>query len=406
MTPERWILHCDCNSFYASVELLAHPELLNTPVAVCGDPEGRHGIVLAKNEAAKKYHIQTAETIWSARSKCPNLVLLPPHREKYSHYCRVINDIYEKYSDRVEAFSIDESWLDITHTWHLFAADPIALANQIRREVQAVTGLTISVGVSFNKVFAKLGSDYKKPDATTVISRENWKEIVWPLPVGDLLYVGGAARKLLKQYGVETIGQLAACSADMLETLMGKMGTQFYDYANGLDADPVRSRYDAEPVKSVGNGTTFPQNLTTRDQVLGGIAMLADSVATRLRHAGLYAGGIQVTVRDPQFHDRSRQQQFTAPTHLIRDLTDAAMELVDQLWKPPSPIRALTVTAIHLVQEGDAYEQVDLFTASAAPKKEKQEKLEGAMDQIRKKYGSRAIIFGACQPKKEEDPLP
>ena len=171
MTPERWILHCDCNSFYASVELLAHPELLNTPVAVCGDPEGRHGIVLAKNEAAKKYHIQTAETIWSARSKCPNLVLLPPHREKYSHYCRVINDIYEKYSDRVEAFSIDESWLDITHTWHLFASDPIALANQIRREVQAVTGLTISVGVSFNKVFAKLGSDYKKPDATTVISR-------------------------------------------------------------------------------------------------------------------------------------------------------------------------------------------------------------------------------------------
>ena len=405
MTPERWILHCDCNSFYASVELLAHPELLNTPVAVCGDPEGRHGIVLAKNEAAKKYHIQTAETIWSARSKCPNLVLLPPHREKYSHYCRVINDIYEKYSDRVEAFSIDESWLDITHTWHLFAADPIALANQIRREVQAVTGLTISVGVSFNKVFAKLGSDYQKPDATTVISRENWKKLVWPLPVGDLLFVGSAARKLLRQYGVETIGQLAACRVEMLETVMGKLGVQLYEYANGLDREPVRSRYDAEPVKSVGNGTTFPKNLTTRMEVQNGVAMLADSVATRLRKYGLYAGGLQVTVRDPAFRDRSRQRQLAAPTHLIRDLTDTAMELVNELWKPPAPIRALTVTAIHLVPEDEAYEQVDLFTAASTPHKEKQEKLEAAMDHIRGKYGDRAIIFGAAQPEKEEDPF-
>ena len=216
--------------------------------------------------------------------------------------------------------------------------------------------------------------------------------------------MGGAARKLLKQYGITTIGQLAACKPEMLETLMGKMGTQLYDYANGLDRDPVRSRYDTEPVKSVGNGTTFPQNLTTREQVHAGIAVLADSVASRLRHAGLYAGGVQVTVRDPQFHDRSRQRQLAAPTHLIRDLTDAAMELLYELWKPPSPIRALTVTAIHLVQEGEAYEQVDLF--SSGPGKEKQEKLEGAMEQIRKKFGADAIVFGAARPEKEEDPLP
>ena len=187
---------------------------------------------------------------------------------------------------------------------------------------------------------------------------------------------------------------------------MGKMGTQLYEYANGLDRDPVHSRYDVEPVKSVGNGTTFPQNLTTRSQVQAGVAVLADSVATRLRQEGLYAGGIQVTVRDPQFRDRSRQRQLPAPTHLIRDLTDSAMELVDTLWTPPAPIRALTVTAIHLVQEGDAYEQVDLFTASAAPKKEKQEKLEAAMDRIRGKYGGRSIVFGAAQPEKKEDPLP
>ena len=237
-----------------------------------------------------------------------------------------------------------------------------------------------------------------------MISRENWRDLVWPLPVGALLYVGGAARKLLRQYGVETIGQLAACRPEMLEALLGKMGLQLYDYANGQDGSPVRSRYDAEPVKSVGNGTTFPQNLTTQAQVRSGIAVLADSVATRLRHLGLYAGGVQVTIRDPQFHDRSRQRQLPVPTHLIRDLTDAAMALTEQLWRPPAPIRALTVTALHLVPEQDAYEQTDLFSAPLA--REKQEKLEGAVDLIRKKYGGGAIVFGAAQPEKEEDPLP
>ena len=401
---DRIILHCDLNCFYASVELLSHPDLRDVPMAVCGDPQSRHGIILAKNEPAKKFGVQTAETIWQAKKKCPDLVLLPPHHDLYREYSRKVNAIYDEYTDLVEPFGIDESWLDVTHTLHLFGGDARALADALRERMKRQLGLTLSVGVSFNKVFANLGSDYKKHDATTVISRDNWNELVWPLPVGDLLYVGGAARKLLKQYGITTIGQLAACKPEMLETLMGKMGTQLYDYANGLDRDPVRSRYDTEPVKSVGNGTTFPQNLTTREQVHAGIAVLADSVASRLRHAGLYAGGVQVTVRDPQFHDRSRQRQLAAPTHLIRDLTDAAMELLYELWKPPSPIRALTVTAIHLVQEGEAYEQMDLF--SSGPGKEKQEKLEGAMEQIRKKFGADAIVFGAARPEKEEDPLP
>ena len=401
---DRIIFHCDLNGFYASVELLSHPDLRDVPMAVCGDPHSRHGIILAKNEPAKKFGIQTAETIWQAKKKCPDLVLLPPHHKLYREFSKRVNAIYDEYTDLVEPFGIDESWLDVTHTLHLFGGDATALADQIRARIKQELGLTVSVGISFNKVFAKLGSDYKKPDATTLISRENWKGIVWPLPVGDLLYVGGAARKLLKQYGITTIGQLAGCSQEMLETLMGKAGTQLYEFANGLDCSPVRSRYDSEPVKSVGNGTTFPQNLTTREQVHAGIAMLADSVATRLRHYGLYAGGLQVTVRDPEFHDRSRQCQLSAPTHLIRDLTETATDLVHQLWKPPAPIRAITVTAIHLVPEGQAYEQVDLFTP--ALKKDKQEKLEGAMDQIRKKYGSGAILFGAAQPEKEEDPLP
>lgn len=403
---DRVILHCDLNCFYASVELLSRPDLRDVPTAVCGDPSSRHGIILAKNEPAKKCGVQTAETIWQAKKKCPDLVLLPPHHDLYRAYSQKVNAIYDEYTDLVEPFGIDESWLDVTHTLHLFGGDPKSLADVLRTRMKQELGLTLSVGVSFNKVFAKLGSDYKKPDATTVISRENWQKIVWPLPVGDLLYVGGAAQKLLKQYGVETIGQLAACDPGMLETLMGKLGFQLYEYANGLSQEPVRSRYDAEPVKSVGNGTTFPKNLTTRAEVQTGVAMLADSVAMRLRRCGLYASGIQVTIRDPEFRDRSRQRQLAAPTHLIRDLTDSAMALVGELWKPPSPIRALTVTAIHLVQDGQAYEQVDLFTAAAAPKREKQEKLEAAMDRIRGKYGTGAILFGAAQPEKEEDPFP
>ena len=402
---DRVILHCDLNCFYASVELLSHPELRTVPMAVCGDPASRHGIILAKNEPAKKFGVQTAETIWQAKKKCPDLVLLPPHHDLYRQYSRQVNAIYDTYTDLVEPFGIDESWLDITHTLHLLGGDPRAVADQLRERIKRELGLTLSAGVSFNKVFAKLGSDYKKPDATTVISRENWRQLLWPLPVGAMLYVGGAAQKLLHQYGVDTLGQLAACKSDMLETLMGKMGPQLLACANGEDQDPVRSRYEAEPVKSVGNGTTFPQNLTKLDQVRTGIAMLCDSVATRLRHGGLYAGGIQVTVRDPAFHDRSRQMQLPAPTHLIRDLTAAAMELTNQLWKPPAPIRALTVTAIHLLPEGSAYEQVDLFTAAAAPQREKQEKLEAAMARIRGKFGSGAIAYGTIQTEKEEDPF-
>ena len=399
----RIILHCDLNSFYASVELLSHPEFRNIPAAVCGDPTSRHGIILAKNDPAKKFGIQTAETIWQARKKCPELVLLPPHHALYREYSQKVNAIYDEYTDLVEPFGIDESWLDITHTLHLFGGDARALADSLRSRIKREFGLTLSIGVSFNKVFAKLGSDYRKPDATTVISLENWREIVWPLPVGAMLYVGGAAQKILRKYGIETIGQLAACRRETLETLLGKLGGQLCDYANGLDDSPVRSRYEAEPVKSVGNGTTFPENLTTRQQITDGIAMLTDEVASRLRHYGLYAGGIQVTVRNPEFHDRSRQRQFSAPTHLFRDLMGTAMELINELWKPPSPVRLLRVTAINLVPADEAFEQVDLFSSTV--NRERQERLESTMAKIRDKYGSSSIAFGRTQrsEKKERD---
>ena len=250
------------------------------------------------------------------------------------------------------------------------------------------------------------GYDFRPSYLRIAEIRENFRQMVWPLPVGDLLYVGRAAAETMKKFGVRTIGDLARFDRESLFHLLGRHGAQLHDYANGLDTDPVRSRYEPEMVKSVGNGTTFPKNLTTAEQVRGGVAVLADSVATRLRHSGLYAGGVQVTVRDPQFHDRSRQMQLSAPTHLIRELTAAAMDLTGQLWKPPAPVRALTVTAIHLVRSEDAYEQVDLFTAGAAPKKEKQEKLEAAMDRLRGKFGTDVISYGAARPEKEEDPLP
>ena len=391
---DRVILHCDLNCFYASVELLSHPDLREVPTAVCGGPHSRHGIILAKNEPAKKFGVQTEETIWQAKKKCPELVLLPPHHDLYREYSRRVNAIYDQYTDLVEPFGIDESWLDVTNTLHLFGGDARALADTLRERMKRELGLTLSVGVSFNKVFAKLGSDYKKPDATTVISRENWKDIVWPLPVGDLLYVGGAARKLLKQYGVETIGQLAACRPEMLETLMGKLGYQLYEYANGLEHEPVRSREDREPVKSVGNGTTFPRNLTRWDDARSGLAVLSDSVAGRLRRQGLYCGGVALTIRNAQFRQFSRQVRLDTPTHLQKDIYQTALALARQSWHAPDPIRALTVTALYLTDSADSFQQLDLLDGAAAQREEKQERLEQAMDAIRGKYGKGAISFG------------
>ncbi len=396
---DRVILHCDLNSFFASVELLSHPELLDLPVAVCGDPASRHGIILAKNEHAKKYRVQTAETVWQARQKCPSLVLLPPHHKLYGEYSRAVNAIYGQYTDLVEPFGIDESWLDLTGSLHLFGGDAVAVADQIRRRVREELGLTLSVGVSFNKVFAKLGSDYKKPDATTLISRENWREIVWPLPAGDMLFVGKAAQKVLGQYGIRTIGELAGCRREMLETLMGKMGAQLHDYANGLDKSPVLPQDYREPVKSVGNGTTFPQNLTRWDEVRTGLSLLSDSVASRLRRHGLYCGGVSVTIRTADFKTFSRQKRLDSPTHLMKDVYGTALDLVRQAWKAPEPIRMLTVTALYITEDADSYRQLDLLGGETARKNEKQEKLEDAMAAIRDKYGKGAISFGTADGK-------
>ena len=389
----RWILHCDCNSFYASVELLDHPELADKPVAVCGDPEGRHGIVLAANQLAKKRGVKTAEVIWQARGKCPGLRILPPHREKYKHYYRVINDIYERYTDRVEPFSIDESWLDVTNTWHLYAESPGALADKIRGQVRETTGLTISVGVSFNKVFAKMGSDYKKPDATTVISPENYRQILWPLPVGDMLFVGRQMQKALQAEGIVTIGDLAAADPQYLIRRFGKAGQELSRNARGEDTAVVRRVGEREPVKSVGSGMTFRRNLVGPADVRAGLGPLADEVATRLRSHGLWAGAVQVTIRDKNLKNITRQKQLPLSSHLASELEQACFELVRDNWSFAEPIRMLTVTALSLTEEPMAQQQ-SLFDDVPAPDK-KREALENSLDAIRRKYGKHAIGAGS-----------
>ena len=401
---KRVILHCDLNSFFASVELLDKPTLRDVPVAVCGDPKSRHGIILAKNEPAKKMGVKTAETLWQARKKCPALVLLPPHHRLYEEYSRRVNEIYDRFTDLVEPFGIDESWLDVTGSLHLFGGDGKALADRIRATIREETGLTVSVGVSFNKVFAKLGSDMKKPDATTVIPAEGWQSMVWPLPLGDMLFAGHTATETLRKYGVETVGQLAACDPALPEQLLGKMGLQLWQYANGMDKSPVKPRHAAEPVKSVGNGTTFPQNLVRWEQLRAGLLPLCDSVATRLRQQGLYAGGVSLSIKDASFKTVSRQIRLDAPTHLMRDIHRTAMQLAGQLWKPPTPVRAMTVTALYVTEDGDAFRQLDLLGGAAQERSQRQEKLEGTMDAIRRKYGRGAIAFGDGQETEEDLP--
>lgn len=396
---DRVIFHCDLNCFYASVELLSHLELREVPVAVAGDPASRHGIILAKNEPAKQCGVKTAETIWQAKKKCPNLVLLPAHHKLYREYSKKVNAIYDEYTDLAESFGIDESWLDVTNTLHLFGGDAKALANAIRQRVKRELGLTLSVGVSFNKVFAKLGSDYKKPDATTVISRENYRDIVYPLSVSALLYVGKSAQETLQNMRVRTIGDLAHADRKALVASLGKAGGELYDYANGLDKSPVKSIYEPKEVKSVGNGLTFKRNLVGWDDIRLGVTVLADTVAARMRRSGVKCYTVQLNIRNPSFKTISRQKPLAVPTFLSKELARAAMEILADSWNPNAPIRMLTLTGTNLVPADEAPgEQLSLFEHSRQEERKKQEKLETTLDAIREKFGKDAVsICGVLQ---------
>jgi DNA polymerase-4 len=380
------------NSFYASVELLSHPEFAKMPVAVCGDPKSRHGIVLAKNEIAKAFGIVTAETVYSARRKCPNLVLLAAHHEKYGLFSEKINEIYNRFTDLVEPFSIDESWLDVTGSHDLFGSGE-EIAYKIKATVREELGLTQSIGVSFNKIFAKMGSEYKKPDAVTVISRENYQELLWPLPVGEMFTVGRSTAKKLIEIGIRTIGDLARSDQRLLTQLFGKHGSQLYEYVNGLEDSAVQPAGSKRDMKSVGNGITFKRDLIGENDIRIALDSLCDTVSGRLRKYGLKCEGVKVDIKDPDFKSISRQCKLLAPTNLIATLRDAAMSLIQKNWNMNAPIRLITVTAIHLVGE-DVSEQMNFLDSAENSGGERNEKLERTVDEIREKYGSASITRG------------
>lgn len=389
---DRVILHCDMNSFYASVELLSRPDLKDYPTAVCGDPESRHGIILAKNEIAKKYGVVTAETIWQAKKKCPHLQLVKPHHDKYKEFSEKINQIYLEYTDMVEPFSIDESWLDVTASQRLFGSGK-QIGDMIRARIKSELGLTLSVGVSYNKIFAKMGSEYKKPDATTEITRDNYRDLLWPQPVRELFFVGWATAEKLEKLGIHTIGDLAHGNPVALEALLGKQGSILYSYANGLDNSPVALYDQREKIKSVGNGITFKRNLKGMDDILTAVTSLADTVASRLRKYQMKAYGVKVDIKDPYFKTISRQKQLYLPTNLASEIRTASLEIMKTSWNLTDPIRLLTITAINLTDE-TADEQLSLFDSAADGGREKRESIERTMDDIRKKFGDSSITFG------------
>ncbi len=390
MQKERNILHCDCNSFFASVELLNYPELRNKPVAVGGSEESRHGIILAKNEEAKKYGIKTAQTIYSAKKMCKDLIILPPTRHLYTKYNKILNEIYNSFTDLVEPFGIDESYLDVTNSYHLFAKSPKELADIIREKVKKETGLTISVGVSFNKIFAKLGSDYKKPDATTEITKENYKDIIFPLAVDNMMYVGKSTKKQLEEMGVHTIGDLALTPLSILEDRLGKHGTELYKYANGLDNSPVSSFLEKRAPKSIGSGTTFPKDIKLDSEIKPRVMELCEDVGFSLRKNLLFTNGVQVSIKDTQFQTLQRQTKIPS-TNLTRDIYKTAYKLIEENWLVGlRPIRALTITAIDLKDEKTPM-QTSLFEMNSIQTNEKEENLQTALDKIKLKYGDKIV---------------
>lgn len=383
------------NSFYASVELLSHHNLKNRPVAVVGDPDSRHGIILAKNQIAKNFGVVTAETLGSARLKCPDLITLPPHHSKYREYSRILNSIYLEYTDMVEPFSVDESWLDVTAS-EMLLGDAKIIADNIRKRVREELGLTLSAGVSFNKCFAKMGSNYKKPDATTVVSRENYKELIWPLPVSELFFVGRSTAKKLNSLGIYTIGEIASADKNLLSKVFGVHGNKIYIYANGLDDEPVKSYTDCDDVKSVGHGMTFRRNLCGTDDINTALIALSDKVSSRLRSYKKWANGVKIEITTPEFKRFSKQKRLTTSISNPTAIKDAGFELIKELKFTNKPIRLLTVTAIDLSDSPNGG-QLTIFSmgleTAESTESDKNENLGIAMDKIREKFGSSSIKF-------------
>ena len=381
---ERVILHSDMNNFYAGVECFLHPELRGRAVAVTGDAEKRHGVVLAKSMEARRMGVKTGEPIWQAVRKCPGLVTVQADFYQYHRFSRMASALYREYTGRVEPFGLDEAWLDVSHLCQ-GPADGKRIADEIRSRITGELGLTASIGVSFNKVFAKLGSDLQKPDATTELSRSNFREKVWTLPAEALLYVGKKTKHRLNLYGIRTIGDIARADPQMLYTALGKPGLTLHEFANGRDASPVRRWGEREMAKSIGNSTTMPRDLAVWEDVKLMLWILSESVAERIRRVGLKCAGVQLYIRDGNLNMLERQMALKQPTDLSRDIAAAAMALFQRHYRWEAPVRSLGVAGTRLVDPANS--QANFLEDSS-----RQGELERAVDDIRRRFGQKAIV--------------
>lgn len=398
---ERSILHCDMNNFYASVECLLHPELRGVPVAVCGSVEERHGIVLAKNYLAKAAGVKTGEAVWQAKQKCPDLRIADPHYEEYLKFSHLAHGIYEQYTDRIEGMGIDENWLDVSGSITLLGS-PVKMAYEIKERIKRELGLTISVGVSFNKVFAKLGSDMKKPDAVTVIPLEGFREKVWPLPAIDLLGVGYSTARVLSGFGIHTIGQLATYPEEVLYRRLGVNGVRLRRYAGGEDNSPVVHQDFVFPAKSIGHGMTFLQDLERPEEAWPMILDLCQEIGQKLYLLGQCASAICVSVRDNKLVTKTLQTPLALPTQSASLLARAANELFLSCYRFSRPVRTVTISAIRLLPR-DCVRQPDLFSDTAGI--ERTERIDLTVDSIRRRFGN-GIIRNAVTLRMEKMPPP
>lgn len=388
---ERTILHVDANCFYASVECLYNPEIREKPVAVVGDIEKRHGIVLTANYIAKKYNVKTGDVVWEARRKCPQLVVVEANMPLYIKFSKLMNKILLRYSNLVESFGCDESWIDVTNSKRLFG-DGMEIARQISDAIKYELGITVSIGVSFNKVFAKLGSDLKKPDAISEITRENYKDIVWRLPVSDLLYVGRKTKEKLLVRNINTIGDLANANPENIKAWLGKTGLMIYDFANGRDYSPVSEYSEKNLVKSVGNSTTTHRDLVDNEDVKMVMYVLSDSVARRMREQGLYGKTVSIFVKDNQLSSFIRQCTLNEYTNLEHTISEAAFSLFKENYSWYNPVRAVGVS-VSDISLCEGYGQISINTDEN--KREQLEKLERVQDELKARFGSFCVRRGS-----------
>ena len=386
---DRVILHSDMNSFYASVEMMLDPSLRGKPVAVCGSTESRHGIVLAKSQLAKKAGVKTGMVNWEARQRCPNLIMVPPQYDQYLKYSKLAHEIYYRFTDLVEPYGMDECWLDVTASQYQFGTGR-EIAEQIRTATREELGLTVSVGVSYNKIFAKLGSDYKKPDAITEFSRENYKEKVWPLPASDMIYVGPATEAKLAKYGIRTIGQLADTPPGLLKDWFGVNGLALWRYANGTDQSRVMQKDFVSPVKSIGHGITCTADLEDEEEVYKVMFELSQDVGHRLRLHGLAARGVQIWIRTNELSGMQCQCKLPFRSQSPTEITAAGFSLFQERYRWDQKVRAVCIRATDLVPKIQA-EQLSFFVDNA--KRDRREKLEDTVEALRARFGKAAITY-------------